>query len=129
MCKRILVIDDEESIRKSFVLAFEGAGYTVDAADSGEKGIEMGQRDKYGLIFLDLKMPGMDGVEVLRELRKTDKDTPVYVVTAFYREFLNQLIGAKEEGIDFEVLRKPVDSEQLILIVRGILEGAEVCYV
>jgi len=129
MCKRILVIDDEESIRKSFVLAFEGAGYTVDTADSGEKGIEMGQRDKYGLIFLDLKMPGMDGIEVLRELRKTDKDTPIYVVTAFYREFLNQLKRAKEGGIDFEVLRKPVDSEQLILIVRGILEGPEVCYV
>ncbi len=125
MSKHILVIDDEEAIRKSFVLTFEGSAYKVATAESGEKGIEMRNRTKYDLIFLDLKMPGMDGVETLRKLRETDKNTPIYIITAFHHNFFNELKKAKKDGIDFDILRKPVDSEQLILVTKGILDGPE----
>ena len=123
MGKRILVIDDEEAIRKAFILALEDTAYQVDTAESGEKGIEMEKEANYDLIFLDLKMPGMNGVETLRELRKMDKDVPIYIITAFYEEFFEELKGVEKDGIDFEVLQKPFNSDQIILTTDSILKG------
>ncbi len=123
MSKFILVIDDDESIRKSFSLALEDTAYQVNTAESGEKGIEMEQNNKYDLIFLDLKMPGIDGVETLRGLRKIDKDVPVYIVTAFFKEFFEGLKSVEEDGIDFEVLKKPIGAEEIALVAKGVLEG------
>ncbi len=122
MRKRILVIDDDQAARKSFLLTLGEEGYQVDTAESGEKGIEMTKKAKYDLVFLDLKMPGMNGVQTLRRLRKTDNLGPIYIVTAFHEEFLDQLKSAEQDGIDFELLQKPVDAEQLVLVAKGILE-------
>ena len=126
MTKRILVIDDEEAIRKSFILALEDTAYQVDTAESGEKGIEMAQKNNYGLFFLDLKMPGLNGVETLRGLREIDKDVPVYIVTAFFKEYLDELKSAEGAGINFEVLKKPIGIDQIVLVTTGILEGPAV---
>lgn len=123
--KRILVIDDDEGIRKLFLLSLEGKGFQIDTAESGEQGIEIMQQTKYDLIYLDLKMPGMNGVETLRELRKMDKDVPVYIITAFHEEYFDLLKAAEQDGIDFELLKKPFDSEQLILVTKGVLDGPE----
>ncbi|MCK4815044.1 response regulator [bacterium] len=123
--KRILVIDDDEGIRKLFLLSLEGKGFQIDTAESGEQGIEIMQQTKYDLIYLDLKMPDMNGVETLRELRKMNKDVPVYIITAFHEEYFDQLKAAEEDGIDFELLKKPFDSEQLILVTKGVLDGPE----
>ena len=125
MSKRILVIDDDEFVRKAFTLALTGSGYEVDTAESGEKGIEKAGNERYDLIYLDLKMPGLNGVETLRELRKRDKDIPIYIVTAFYGEFFEELQEAIKDGLDFEVLTKALSSDQITLITKGILEGAE----
>ena len=121
--KRILVIDDEEAIRNSFMLALEDTGYQVDTAASGEKGIELQKDNRYDLIFLDLKMPGMNGVETLRELRNIDSAVPIYIVTAFYGEFFDQLRIAEKEDIDFEIMRKPIGGDGIRLVTRSILEG------
>jgi DNA-binding response OmpR family regulator len=121
MSKRILVIDDEEAIRKSFVLALEDTEYQLDTAESGEEGIEMEKEGKYDLIFLDLKMPGLNGVETLRELRKIDESVIVYIITAFYEEFFEELKGIEKDGIEFEVLRKPFTGEQIILTAKSVL--------
>ena len=123
MKKRILAIDDESSVRKAFILSLEDTGYEVDTADSGMKGIEMEKQNCYDLIFLDLRMPGMNGVETLRELRKIDKKIPVYIVTAFYAEFFEGLQEASRDGIDFELLKKPLDSIGLRTIAKAALEG------
>jgi DNA-binding NtrC family response regulator len=120
--KRILVIDDDEAIRKSFALALEDTGYQVDTAESGEKGIEMERKARYQLIFLDLKMPGMNGVETLREIRKIDEDVPIYVITAYHKDFFDQLLNAAEDGINFEVLEKPIGAEQIVSVAKSILE-------
>ena len=78
MDKHILVIDDNEVIRKSFVLALKDTKYQVDTAESGEEGVDKERSKKYDLIFLDLKMPGMSGIEALRHIRKVNQKTPVY---------------------------------------------------
>lgn len=122
MTKSILVIDDEEAIRKSFVLALEDSGYTVDAAESGERGIELHKEKPYGAIFLDLKMPGIDGIQVLRRMREKDKRVPIYIITAFHEEFFKELKAIEAEGINFELLRKPVESAQIIQAVTSIIE-------
>ncbi len=123
MPKRILVIDDEEPIRKSFLLSLEDTGYQVETAASGEEGIQKIRKNKADLIFLDLKMPEMNGVETLREIRKLDQSVPVYIVTAFFREFLDLLNAAVKEGIRFEVVNKPIGSDQILKIVKAVLEG------
>ena len=123
MRRRILVIDDEEAIRKSFVLALEDSEYHVDTAESGEKGVEMALISEYDLVFLDLKMPGLDGVATLRQMRRINEDVPVYIITAFHEEFFDQLKSLQEDGIDFEVFRKPMAIDQIVLITDGILNG------
>ena len=123
MIKRILVIDDDEAVRKVFLLALEETDFQVDTAPSGQKGVEIAEEQKYDLIYLDLKMPGMNGVETLRKLRAIDPDVPVYIITAFYGEFLEELNQAKREGLAFEIMKKPLTMEQLVTLTKGILQG------
>ena len=123
MRKLILVIDDEEAVRKSFLLGLEDSGYEVWTAASGEGGLQRIRERKPDLIYLDLKMPGLGGVETLREIRKSHKDIPVYIVTAFIREFLDQLSLAAKEGIRFELINKPIGSDQILKISRAVLEA------
>jgi DNA-binding response OmpR family regulator len=117
----------------SFTLAFEGTGFEVDTAESGEKGLQMKKDAEYDLIFLDLKMPGMNGIQTLRQIRETDKDVPIYIVTAFHKEFFDELKIARKEKLDFEVLKKPVSNEEIVLLTKSILgqcqEAKEASYV
>ena len=122
MRKQILVIDDDKAVRKSFLLAFEDVDYAVDTAESGEKGIEKVQDTKVDLIFLDLKMPGIDGVETLRRIRKLDSDMPIYIVTAFHKAFLDKLGAAAEDGLNFEIISKPIGADKINLLARSVLE-------
>ncbi len=78
MNKHILVIDDDIGIRESLSLVLGDAGYQVDTVESGEQGIEKVKNNKYNLIFLDIKMAGMNGIETLREIRKMGKNTCLY---------------------------------------------------
>jgi PAS domain S-box-containing protein len=123
MSKRVLVIDDDDSVRKSFLLALEDTEFHVDTAESGEKGIEKAKATNYNLVFLDLKMPGMNGVETLRKLRKSGHIWPVYIVTAFHKEFLDELKNIEEEGINFELAKKPLSSDQIVSITKSVLNG------
>ena len=123
MSKRILVIDDDEAVRKSFILALEDNGYQIDTVESGEKGIDKAQNTSFDLILLDLKMPGLNGVETQRRLRELDPGVPIYIVTAFHKEFLDELGSAAEDGISFDLLHKPIGADEINLLARSVLEG------
>lgn len=120
MSINILVIDDEEVIRKSFILALEGIGYNVETAESGEKGIEKAQETDFALIFLDLRMPGLDGVETLRGLWQVGQTVPIYITTAFYDDFVDQLASVTDDGISFYLLKKPVDGDEIRSIAKVV---------
>jgi DNA-binding response OmpR family regulator len=124
MKKKILVVDDDPAIRKSFVLALEDSGFQVDTSESAEEGITMHKENTYELIFLDLKMPGKDGVYALKEIRKKNKTVPIYIITAFYAEYFEELKQASTQGLDFEVLRKPIGADQICMVAETITQGA-----
>jgi two-component system, response regulator, stage 0 sporulation protein F len=122
MIKSILVIDDDESVRKSFMLSLEDTNYKVDTAESGMSGIELYKLNRYNLIFLDLKMSGLNGVQTLCQLREIDNDVPIYIITAFHEEFIEELRKASDLGINFEILKKPISSDQIRLVTDSILD-------
>ena len=126
MVKRILVIDDYADIRKLFVRALEDTPYKVDTAASGWEGVDLQRKFNCDLIFLDLNMPGMDGIEVLREIRKSDMDVPIYIITAFYEDFFEELTSASDDGLKFEVALKPLYIKEIVSIAEEILEGSKV---
>ena len=125
MNKRILVIDDFADIRNLFVRALEDTPYIVDTAATGAKGISLHKENNYDLIFLDLNMPGMNGIEVLHKIRKRDKDVPVFIITALYKEFIEEINDANQKGLRFEIANKPIDLNRIVSIAMKILEGSE----
>ena len=74
---KILIIDDERSIRNSLGEILTDEGYDVDVAEDGAMGCAMAEKEKYNIIFCDIKMPGMDGIEVLDRLNEMETDSAV----------------------------------------------------
>lgn len=83
MKKKILVVDDEEGLRLLYKEELEDEGWEVELAASGEESMEKLEKDSIDLVLLDIKMPGMDGVEVLRKVKEKWKDLPVILCTAY----------------------------------------------
>jgi len=81
--KKIMVVDDEENIRFLYQEELRDDGYEVVTAGSGEKALELLPMERPDLITLDIKMPGMDGMETLRKIKEIDKDIPVILCTAY----------------------------------------------
>ncbi len=83
MKKKILVVDDEEGLRLLYKEELEDEGALVTLAASGAEALERLEEDSFDLILLDIKMPGMDGVEVLRRIKEKWSDVPVILCTAY----------------------------------------------
>ncbi|MBB1074341.1 response regulator [Rhodoferax sp. 4810] len=121
--KRILVIDDDSAVRRAFSLALRASPYQVCTVATGEEGVALVAQETFDLIYLDLRMPEMDGVETLRRIRAINPDVLVYIVTAFHREFFEDLVQARHQGLSFELLRKPLERQQIIEITQAVLSG------
>lgn len=115
---RILVVDDERNIRKNLTLVLEAAGYAVDAAADGEEALNKSRDHQYEVAFVDLQMPKMGGLELLRYLRSVSADTAVVILTAYGS--VSRAVDAMELGaVDF--LEKPFDPKIIQLLVEEIL--------
>lgn len=118
---KILVIDDESNIRMMLRLALTHVGHTVELAADGFEGLEkFGEGLGWNLVLLDHRMPGMEGIEVLKELRKRNSHTPVVMITAFGTVDLASE-ALREGATDF--LRKPFTVEVLREAVDAALSG------
>lgn len=122
MAKQILVIDDEQGVRDSFEMALEGQGYALMTAASGEEGVAKAAEQPPDLVFLDLNMPGIDGVETMRRLQAKHDDVLIYIVTAYYPDFMEPLARAADDGLVFELAQKPLSIDEIRTITRGVLE-------
>lgn len=123
MPRTILVIDDEQNMRWVLKRALEQAGYEVLTAEGGEQGLSQFARHRVDLVLLDLKMPRMDGLTVLRELRRRNAQIPVLLLTA-YASIPTAVEALKVGATDY--LRKPFDLEAMLAhIGRHLAQKAE----
>ena len=126
MTQNIVVIDDDAAVRGSFQLVLEEMGCAVRVAEDGLQGVELVKAVRPDLIFLDLKMPGIDGVETMRRLLALDKTLKIYIVTAFSQEYLADLKLAQAEGMVFQLASKPLSSTQIRYITKSVCGLGEV---
>ena len=119
MKPRILVIDDDAEIRKSFKMTLEYAGYDVVLAATGEEGVKLVENDAPDLVFCDIKMPGMDGLEVLQKLRHLVEVTPIVIITG--NADIQNAVEATRLGA-FDFIEKPVSSERILVSVRNAVD-------
>jgi len=120
MSKTILVIDDEPKIAEICRDYLTAAAFTVIAADTGPKGLALARKEKPDLVVLDLMLPGMDGLDVCRELRR-ESHVPIIMLTARVEES-DKLVGL-ELGAD-DYLTKPFSPRELVARVRTVLRRA-----
>ncbi len=116
--RTILVVDDEASQRELLGGFVATLGYEVREADSGEAALELIQQSTPNMILLDVRLPGINGIETLARIRETAPDLPVLLVTAFAD--LRQAVAAMKSGAD-DYLSKPVDLDELRAAVSDVL--------
>ncbi|MFC4777709.1 response regulator transcription factor [Paenibacillus sp. GCM10023252] len=118
MKERILVIEDEAGIARILQLELEHEGYTVGTAADGRKGYEMATSEEWSLILLDVMLPELNGIEVLRRLRQAGNPVPVMLLTA--RDTVPDKVSGFEHGAN-DYITKPFAMEELLARVRNIL--------
>jgi two-component system, OmpR family, response regulator ResD len=117
---KILVVDDEERIRRLLRMYLERENYEIDEAEDGDAALELGLNNEYDLILLDIMMPGIDGIEVCKQIREK-KATPIIMLTAKGEE-ANRVQGF-EVGTD-DYIVKPFSPREVVLRVKALLRRA-----
>jgi two-component system nitrogen regulation response regulator NtrX len=122
MKPRILVIDDEGAIRDSLRMILEYEDYQFVGAATGQEGLALAQRERPDLVLLDIKMPGMDGMDVLRKLHAFDDTLPVVMISG-HGTTATAFEASRSGAIDF--LEKPLSSERVIVTLRNALTQSD----
>ncbi|MCP2324391.1 DNA-binding response OmpR family regulator [Hamadaea flava] len=116
----VLVIEDDDRIRLSLVLALEDEGYAAEGAPTAEEGLARQRKNPADTVLVDLMLPGLDGFDTIRELRRAD-DVPIVVVSA--RSDTHDIVAALEAGAD-DYLVKPVAVKELTARLRALRRRA-----
>ena len=116
---RILIIDDKESIRKTISMTLERAGYVVDTAENGAEAVQESEVNFYNLALIDLRLPDMDGTELLTALKDTTPGMVKVILTGF--PGLQSAVTAINKGVD-AYLVKPLNPNELLRVVKEQLD-------
>jgi len=119
---RILVVDDEAIIRKSFCRALQDDGFHAESAPNGEQALQMVDEGHFDLVITDLRMPGIDGLEVIRQVKARHPEVEVVVLTG-YGSIQNAVAAIKEGAYNY--ITKPLNKHELLRIAREIAEKTE----
>lgn len=117
--EKILIVDDEKIVRESLFHWFDDDNYTVDTAEDGETALRKYEKEKYDLLLVDMKMPGMSGLDLLSHIKSTDKNAVVILITA-YSSVPTAITALKNGAYDY--VTKPVDPDELAHLVKKALE-------
>jgi len=120
--RNILIVDDEFSVRQSLEEWFVEDGFQVETAENGHAAIEKMDRGPYDIILLDLKMPGMDGIEVQKKVREIDRNATIIILTAYAS--VETAVEALKLGA-FDYVTKPVDPDELSNLISNALRQKE----
>ena len=116
---KILIIDDERSIRNSLKEILADEGYEVDVAEDGAQGCAMADKEKYSVIFCDIKMPEMDGLEVLEKLHQMGVDAAVVMISG--HGDINVAVECIKKGA-FDFIPKPLDLNRILITIKNATE-------
>jgi two-component system response regulator HydG len=117
--KSILVIDDDKSILRTLTRILQKAGYDVDAAETGKEAMEKAEKSRYDLALVDVRLPDMDGTDLLFNMKDTMRNTVKIVITGF--PSLEIGVKAIDGGAD-AYLVKPVRPEELLMLIKEKLK-------
>ncbi len=117
--KKILIVDDDEFILDSFEMAFRKVGYIVRSAESAEKALEILNQEDINIMFLDLNLPGMNGVELCKQIRNDNPMALIYAVTGYNSLF--EFTDCREAGFD-DYFSKPVNLSVLLKTAEHAFE-------
>ncbi len=116
---KILIIEDEPEVRESYVDMFEFLGFKIDTAENGMEGLGKLKKQPYQIVFTDLNMPVMDGLQTLRLIKKNYPDTEVIVITGFAT--IENAIKAMKQGA-FDYITKPVSFEHVRIVLNRCIQ-------
>ena len=116
----ILIVDDKDSMRNMLTETLTEEGYRVDMADDGKKALDLVRNKSYDLVLTDLRMPNVDGLSLLSEIKEVDDDTSVIVMTAYGT--VEDAVAAMKQGA-YDFITKPFDTEHLCVLVNRALEN------
>ena len=115
----ILIVDDEFSVRDSLYKWFKTDGFNVDTAENAEAALQKFKEKSWDIVLLDIKMPGMDGIEFNRHIQSVDKNIIVIIITAYAS--VDTAVQAIKDGA-FEYVSKPIDPDNLTHMIRNAIE-------
>jgi len=120
--KTILVVDDDKSILRTFTRILQKSGYEIDVAETGGEAMDKAENQHYDLALVDIRLPDMDGTELLAKLKKQLQDTVKIMITGF--PSLETGVKALNEGAD-AYLVKPVKPQELLFLLDEKLKNRE----
>ena len=113
---RVLVVEDDPDLNRQLVAALTDAGYAVDSAKDGEEGYFLGETEPYDVVILDIGLPKMDGISILEQWRRAERNMPVIILTA--RDRWSDKVQGMDAGAD-DYVAKPFHMEELLARVRA----------
>ncbi len=120
---KILVIDDEKSIRKTLREILEYENFKVDEAADGLEGLSLAEKENYDIILCDIKMPKMDGLEVLDKIQKTKPDTTIVMISG--HGTIETAVESVKKGA-FDFIAKPLDLNRLLVTIRNAMDKTNI---
>ncbi|MGB9671544.1 MAG: response regulator [Candidatus Bathyarchaeales archaeon] len=119
---RILIVDDDENIRKVLTTILEDEGYVIEAVENGKRAIEKTKKSFYNLVLIDIRLPDMEGTELLTKMKHAVPKTRKIIITGY--PTLQNAIEAVNKGADAYVL-KPFDMDSVLQTIRDQLKKQE----
>lgn len=120
---RILVVDDEETIGLGMSEVLKDAGFNAFYVTSGKDAIEAISKNQYSLVFMDMVMPGMNGLETFRKIKEISPQSSVVLFTGYFKDADKTIFEGVKEGMIDMYIRKPFFSEEIINTAKRYSEG------